>query len=472
MNARSIIVLEANEIPFKVFEYFCNRHPESSIARILSSGTQYSTYTEDKTRFIMPWTTWPSFHRGVNDEAHQIFKFGQWEIETDKRYPPIWSLLTRAGLKTGVFSSMQSAPLPENRADYAFYFPDMFSTDASTEPADLEVLQEFNLEMTRQSARNVSQRIAMGGAAKVLLNSRKLGVRAGTYADIGGQLLSEFANSDRKTRRRAYQPLILLDVFVRQLERTRPRFSTFFTNHVAAAMHRYWAAVFPEDYARFELDASWVKRFNNEIDFAMTKLDKIASKLVHFVDANPDYMLTIATSMGQGAIPATHVREFLTITNMPGFFASLGISPADVEERPAMVPDFSFKVAERVADDVEAALGTLVVAGKPVDFHRQNSFFHVSVYDERPGLTDAYLRDRKTTTAALGLGYMIHEDEVACTAQHVPQGSLIIYSPHAERRAQGGRGEISALDFAPSVLKHFGCEVPAYMRSADLLTGH
>src|SRR5580658_9527616 len=117
MKARSIIVLEANEIPFKVFEYFCKRHPESTLARILNASTEYATYAEDKTRFIMPWTTWPSFHRGVNDEAHQIFKFGQWEIETDERYPPIWATLARNGVGTGVFSSMQSAPLPENRGD-------------------------------------------------------------------------------------------------------------------------------------------------------------------------------------------------------------------------------------------------------------------------------------------------------------------------------------------------------------------
>jgi predicted component of type VI protein secretion system len=40
------------------------------------------------------------------------------------------------------------------------------------------------------------------------------------------------------------------DIFMNQLERTKPGFTTFFTNQVASSMHRFWAASFPEEYAR------------------------------------------------------------------------------------------------------------------------------------------------------------------------------------------------------------------------------
>jgi hypothetical protein len=469
MTGRSIIVLEANEVPFKVFDYFCRRRPGSALARIMDRSAQYRTHTEDKTRFIMPWTTWPSFHRGVHDEMHQIYKFGQWETETDRRYPPIWSILARNGIRTGVFSSMQSSPLPPNSRDFAFYFPDMFGNDAATHPNELRALQEFNLAMTRSSARNVSRRIDLRRAAKMLATSGKLGIRASTYAGIGGQLVSELLNSHRKTRRRAYQPLLLLDAFRRQVERTRPQFATFFTNHVAAAMHRYWAAVFPEDYTEFQLDPAWVDKYRHEIEFAMAKLDTMVDGLARFVDAHPQYMLVVATSMGQAAIPASHVKKFLTITDLQAFMGAFHLSAAEFEERPAMVPDFSFKLAPAKADEFDRALRSLSIGGKSAGIHRDHDFFHVSVYDERQNLEQAELLGRTVTLAEIGLGYHIHEDEVACTAQHIPEGVLLVYSPHSDANPSAERIDTSALDFAPSVLRNFGLERPSYMKHADLL---
>jgi hypothetical protein len=465
MAVRSMIVIEANEVPFRIFDAYCANHPESALSRVLGRSSQYQTHTEDKARFIMPWTTWPSMHRGVNDEAHQIFKFGQWEIPTDVQYPPIWRLLAEGGIRTGVFSSMQSAPLPSDGSKYSFYFPDMFANDAKAHPVNLEVLQEFNLAMTRENARNVSRRVNVGGALPFLAKSLSLGVKPGTFLAVARQLASEIGSPWRKTRRRALQPLIMLDVFEKLLRERRPQYSTFFTNHVAAAMHRYWAAAFPGDYANFSLDKSWVEKYRGEIEFAMSRLDMIVARLARFVDQNSDYMLVIATSMGQAAIPASHVREFMTITDMRSFLSALNVPWQAVEERPAMVPDFGLRVVGEAADELERALGVVSIGGVPIKFHRQGEFFYFSIYDERSGLDVIRVGERDVAAGAMGLGYLVHEDEVACTAQHVPQGSLITYSPHDHSSVDSARKDVSALEFAPAVLRHFGIDPPEYMRA-------
>jgi hypothetical protein len=466
MNSRSIICLEVNEVPLRIFDYYVHKKPDSTLARIMNRSSQYRTHAEDKARFIMPWTTWPSFHRGVNDEQHQIFNFGQWEAEAEQRFPPIWKHMVRNGIRVGVFSSMQCSPLPDNASDYAFYFPDMFSTDSSTHPEDLRPLQEFSLAMTRESARNVSRRIDWKHGVQLLRNSRQLGIRPETYLEIGKQLVSELVDDSRKTRRRSVQPILLLDTFLKRVEATRPQFSTFFTNHVAAAMHRYWAAAFPGDYAEFNLDQAWVDKYKDEIEYAMGKLDQVVQRLSVFVDANPDYMLVIASSMGQAAIPASHVKEFLTITNLQGFLQKLGLEKSDVEERPAMVPDFSFSLkSAQKANEIEAALATLSLSGKLAEVHRDGLFFHVNVYDERPGLKYVSFKEQSIDIADIGMGYMIHEDEVSCTAQHVPEGTLMIYSPHAASDPVQQRQDISALEFAPAALRHFGIDIPSYMKN-------
>ena len=41
------------------------------------------------------------------------------------------------------------------------------------------------------------------------------------------------------------QPVISFDLYLKYLKNTKPEFSTFFTNHVAGMMHRYWKYLFP-----------------------------------------------------------------------------------------------------------------------------------------------------------------------------------------------------------------------------------
>ena len=102
---------------------------------------------------------------------------------------------------------------------------------------------------------------------------------------------------------------------MKHLNKTRPSFATFFTNHVASSMHRYWAAMFPGDYETFEFTQDWVNTYQNEIDFTMGKFDRIFGKLAAFVDANPEYQLWVATSMGQAATRGRPCDSQLYITD-------------------------------------------------------------------------------------------------------------------------------------------------------------
>lgn len=67
------------------------------------------------------------------------------------------------------------------------------------------------------------------------------------FRGLGWQVVSERVRQARNVRRRTYQSVLAFDIFMKQLESTRPGFATFFTNHVASSMHRYWAAAFPGD---------------------------------------------------------------------------------------------------------------------------------------------------------------------------------------------------------------------------------
>jgi len=300
---RKIILFELNEVPVRIFEHYRASHPDSTLARPLPHCFKYESYTEDR-GWLEAWITWPTLHRGVSNEKHHIADFRQDLSEHDKEFPPVWKLLTQNGIKSGVFGSLHTYPMPSDLNNYTFFMPDTFAAGSECFPDDITAFQAFNLRMARESARNVSRRIPWQDALDLLTKVPKLGFKMSTGEDLAQQLLSERSQPWMRTRRRSYQAVLAFDIFMKYLANTTPSFATFFTNHVASLMHRYWAAVFSGDYQNFEFTDEWVKTYRNEIDFTMGKFAAFYEELVRFVDQNTDYQLWVATSMGQAATRA------------------------------------------------------------------------------------------------------------------------------------------------------------------------
>jgi hypothetical protein len=125
----------------------------------------------------------------------------------------------------------------------------------------------------------------------MLLNCQTLGIQPSTLSDLAKQAVEEKIAPWKKIRRRTYQAVLGFDVFMKLLSETKPQFCTFFTNHVASSMHRYWAAKFPDDYPEYGFDQRWRRTYGNEIDFTMRKVDKFLERLAHFVDSNKGYSI-------------------------------------------------------------------------------------------------------------------------------------------------------------------------------------
>lgn len=473
MNRKKLLLIELNEVPYRVFEAYQRERPNSSVARLLSGSTQYQTITRDRLA-LDPWISWPTLHRGVTDETHQILHLGQVLDKVNAQFPPIWQLLADRGLRVGVFGSLHSSRLPSDLSAFSFYVPDYFDDKAFAHPRSLLPFQELNLQMTRQSARNVDRKLPIGAFARFVASAPGSGLTLETTLDSAAHLFRETFDSALRIRRRAYQPLIMADLFLRQLEIEQPDFATFYTNHVAAAMHRYWGAAFPQDYDD-PLDAQWIRRYSGEIHFAMDKFDKILGRLFRFVHAHPEYTLLIASSMGQAAIPSERTFEFLTICDLSKFMAQLGVPPDGWQAKPAMMPNTSVLIHERYRDRILSAVESLVVNDTRMKQHkrptapmsydeRERGFFQFFIqFDNYSGPPYALLGGRRVDLAELGLGLMAHEDGVNCTAQHVPEGSLLIYTPGIPSSMSDSRRTISTVDVAPSIMKFFRLEAPAHM---------
>ena len=461
-----IILFELNEVPYKVIDYFCRINPDSTLARLMPSLHQYESHSEDVSH-LSPWKTWPTVHRGVIDEQHLLHDFGQDMTEVDRIYPPLWKILTKNGIKTGIFGSLHSYPMPGSLENYVFYFPDTFASDSKCFPHALSSFQALNLEMSRRSARNVTTHIPWNSALTVIAKSPSLGLKLRTYRKIGKHILSEQIYSWKKTRRRTYQAVLAFDVFMKYLISGKPEFTTFFTNHVASSMHRYWAACFPEDYDNSEFSGNWVETYSNEIHFAMSCFDQMLEMLVEFVGHNPEYVLWIASSMGQKATVAKPLNTQLYMREPDKFMTCLGLEVTEWERKPSMLPDYNFSVSEAKADNFRDNLKSLSVNGSEVDWvNRGDNFFrirlgHADLDEESQPIQ---LGGRHVTLESMGLENTRIEDESGTTAYHVPNGILLIYDPKTNVPSNGKRPQVSTLEIAPTILNNYAVSRPSYMK--------
>jgi hypothetical protein len=464
---RKIIFFELNEVPYRVLDDVAARHPDGALAKVLARGQQFETIAADSGQ-LFPTKTWPTLHRGVGNERHGITNFGQDLKEIDRAYPSIWQLLADRGLKVGVCGSLFSFPMPKSLDNYAFYMPDAFASTSEAHPAALEAFQRFNLSMSRASSRNVSRGIDFTNAMKLVPHLGQLGFSAATAAGVAKQLMAEWRDPHKKGRRRSFQSILGFDIFYRQLVMKEPDFCTFFTNHVAATMHRFWAAAYPKDYDRFGLGDDWVAANRDEIDFAMQQTDAMLAKLTKFVERHPEYKLMIATSMGQAAVSAEPVTSCVGIKDMRRFLAHFGLEAKDFEERPAMAPIFNIVVPEPEKQRVlRTALGTMSVGGIRFGKELYTGFFEFAFgpLQNYQGPSTVTLGNAPLSFDEMGFGNVPHEDGVYLTADHIPEGALIVYDVQQAAPVRQ-RTQMSTLDIAPAILKNFSLSRPSYMGHA------
>lgn len=462
MSMHKVILYELNEVPVRIFDYYRSLRPNSWIARNWDLFKKFNSHTENGGH-LSPWQTWPTVHRGVTNHKHLISDFSQDLAEVDKEFPPIWQLLADSGVSVGMFGSLHSYPLPKSLDNYSFYVPDVFATGSECFPKNVELFQEINLTLSRKSARNIDRSVPVKEAFKLLANLPNLGFKPATLVDVGSHLLQERSDRWKTVRRRTYQTVLAFDVFYKLLNSRKPSFVTFFTNHVASSMHRYWAAVFPNEYEDLKYDQEWISTYQDEILFTMDKTDAMLKRLAAFVQKNPDYKLVLTSSMGQNAVECEPMETQLYVQDHAKFLGMLGLQPNEYEVLVAMLPQFNYKIDEGKSEAFSKALEGFKVNGNRVIW-RDLGFgkFSVDMGQSNLKSIEITLHGQPVPFEDTGLKNVEIEDKSSATAYHIPEGHLFVY--HPSHKANGfAEHSVSTVDLAPTLLKNFGAKVPEYM---------
>ena len=466
MTEPTVVFYELNEVPWRLVDAYVADHPRSTLAGLLRSGTTWTTVNEDAAH-LSPWRTWPTLHRSMYAADHNSFELGQ-DPETF-RGTDLWEPLDEAGVRVGTFGVLQSWP-PRRHASGGFSVPDTFAGDAATEPPELSTFQRFNLKMTSENAYSSDAPLSPADLVRTGLDLVRRGLTPASALKLAAHLVRERRDRRHQAARPMMQVLPSFDLYWRLHRRTRPRFSAFFTNHVAAMMHRYWGDAMPEYAPSFDYEPDPV--FATFLDAAMTLADRQLATIVKAL--RPGDRLVVAASMGQGPIDhRVDVSGLMVLDDGPALARFLGAGPAEQELAMHPMCSLAFGTAEaaaraaetlaRVADHRDDPLfETIEQQGATVTFRTRYS----PVPDDDPRV--AHLLDapgHTGTYAELGLAV---RDRMggSNTAYHIPEGILIdveVGSPGAG----DVRREINVLDVAPSLLATvYGVEPPATMKGA------
>ena len=470
-----IIAFELNEVPYSVIDAFVAAYPHSQLAKILPRSACVTAVNPDSMQ-LHPKVSWQTFHRGVPDTQHGFVEYNQTEAPGKGDYPPVWELLRSEGHRVGVGASIGAYPLPDKAENIAFYLTDPFAPDPASKPDYLRVFQQFNTAAVSHSSRNVrAGGMSRSNALQLLLNLPRLGIRLATCWHVVKQLLAERRNPAHVVRRRNIQALLSFDVCMTQIKRQKPQFCTVFANHVAAAMHRYWAARFPDDYEENRMPQSWRDTYNDEIDAAMRDTDQMLKQLVRFVERQPEYSLLVLSSMGQAAIEHEVVRNQLVIKDLGAFMNCLGFGANQYDILPGMEPEYVVRFSNATdCSRFDETLSRVSINAQQPGVHPVNELqirflvFQYNIDIDSIGLKDE--AGSKTTISLKDAGMHIEpiQDMTGSTAQHVPEGCCFIYDGEKDLSALTQREQrVDLCAVSASILAALDTPVPEYMPQPD-----
>ena len=443
-----LIIYELNELPRRLLEYYVQLKPDSNFSRLKKIGKDLDTYTTDKGE-LHPWTTWPTFYRGVDNRLHGITSINQF-IENEKKYPPIWKVLIKKNISIGIFGSLQSYP-PIIEKNVKFYLPDTFSPNYDAYPKNLEKYQKFNLRLVSKNSGEIRPLniIDFKNFIECIINST---IRLSSVLKILIQIIREKIRKIYKKRRSLLQPELSFDIYLRNLKKYKPDFSTFFTNHLAGMMHYYWYDIFPKDFKKQDRIPN---EFNkNSIIKALDIADKQIGYLMDFAKEN-SYQLWIASSMGQEAIeridyPRIFIKDFKKLINF------LNFDPKIFNKLPSMYPD------ENIESNTEENINNLIKEFQEIRFLNNERIFNVRYRNNINKVNfilntnlqkDKFLiyKNKKYDIKDLGLEY---GSKKKGTGYHIPKGILITHGK-ASKKILRNKKKLDTKEVFSIILKVF-----------------
>ena len=237
-------------------------------------------------------------------------------------------------------------------------------------------------------------------------------------------MILEKINPKFKRRRSLLQPKLSFDIYLRYLNKHKPDFSTFFTNHLAGMMHYYWLDIFPNDFINPHRKPNIFNK--KSVLKALDIADKQIGILMNFAQSN-SYELWVASSMGQAGIEREK-SERIFLRDFSKILKNLGLNINSYKILPSMYPDIN--IESNTENNLEILISKFLEI-KLLDSQKnifkiryKNSSKKVNLIFNSPLNKENFLNHKniKFRISDFGLGYGSIEQG---SGYHNPEGDLL-----------------------------------------------
>lgn len=317
--ASQLLLLELNEVNFDFVEtYVAAGHLPVLGAMMRRHGVSRTT-SENTYERLEPWIQWVTAHTGKSFDEHRVFRLGD-IVQHD--IPQIWETLEDRGMTVGAISPMNA----KHRArSPVFFVPDPWTVTGITGDATLRRLYAALVQAVNDNAQAKVDFSSIVG----LINGIARYALPENYLQYVKLCLTSFAGS---WRRAIFLDLLLADVFVREVRRTRPNFASLFLNAAAHIQHHYMFSA--AAYKGQRRNPEWyIKDGLDPVLEAYSAYDRIVGQIARTF---PDARLMLATGLHQ--VPHEDATFYWRLKDHAKFLRHIGIPFERVE--PRMSRDF------------------------------------------------------------------------------------------------------------------------------------
>lgn len=280
----TVLFLELNEINFDYVLAYGKDGKLPTLNRLIATHGVSETISEHRYEELEPWIQWVTAHTGMSLSQHGVFRLGD---IVNEEIDQIWEVLERQGLTVGAVSPMNA----KNRCrNAAFFVPDPWTQTSTTGG---RVLQRLHQAIAQAVNDNAQARLSPA-SVMALAHGVFSFARTRNYA----RYLSLATGARKKSWTKAlFLDLLLGDLFIKEVVRTRPAFASLFLNAGAHIQHHY---LFNSSAYNGELtNPTWYVPAGMDPVLEVYELyDRIVADIAA---AFPDARLMLATGLHQNA---------------------------------------------------------------------------------------------------------------------------------------------------------------------------
>ena len=226
LNPPRLTVLGLNELNFGFVRAYADAGHLPAFAQLLAGDRIRETTSEGEYHLLEPWIQWVTVQTGLPFSDHGVYRLG--DIVDHPDLLQIFEDIESRGYRVGAVSPFNAA----NRLDRpAFFVPDPWTQTPASGGA---LLRRLSRAVGQAVNDNAEASVTIGSAAALassLAYFPALG-RYGDYARLAGRITRPGAKA-------IVLDSLLIDVFLRETERTRPDLAWLFLNTGAHLQHHY-----------------------------------------------------------------------------------------------------------------------------------------------------------------------------------------------------------------------------------------